>query len=112
MKRVETYKGSGEFVNAVQDSDLKLLRPVFAEAEREWLDLWIARGQVDEGSCIMGVGVSVFYLAPRARAPKRQQVVRWLGSQGDFEAERTKAVPIGRIEKSGATAVYDFGWMD
>jgi len=112
MKTVETYKGSGEFVQAMQDADIERLRPVFSEIEREWLALWIARGRKDEGSSILGVGVSVYYLPPRARQPKRRQVVRWLGSQGDFEADRTKDLPIRRLAEHGATAVYDCGYMD
>lgn len=112
MKTVETYKGSGEFVQAVQDADLERMRPAFAEIEREWVELWIARGRKDEGSCCMGVGVSVYYLPPRARQPKPMQVVRWLGSQGDFEADRTKELPIGRLAAMGASAFYNCGWMD
>lgn len=112
MKTVETYRGSGETVNALQAADMDRLQPVFAEIEREWLELWKARGCRDEGSCCLGVGVSVYFLPPRARTPQRVQVIRWLGSQGDFEAERTKSLPIDRLAAHGATAVYDCGNMD
>ena len=112
MKTLETYKGSGEFVNALQYADLERLRPVFAEVQREWFAEWVARGQVDEGSCCLGIGVSVYYLPPRARQPVRRQVIAWTWSQGDFEADRTKATPINRLAQYGATAVYDCGRMD
>jgi hypothetical protein len=112
MKRVETYRGSGEYVNAVQDADLERLRPVFAEAQREWFAEWVARGQRDEGSCCMGVGISVYYLPPRARQPQRRQVIAWTWSQGDLEADRTQATPINRIAQHGASATYDWGRMD
>jgi len=112
MKRVETDRGSGEFVNAVQDADLERLRPVFAETQREWFEEWMGRGQRDEGSCCLGIGISVFYLPPRARQPQRRQVIAWTWSQGDFEAERTKATPIDRLAQYGVTAVYDCGRMD
>jgi hypothetical protein len=112
MKTVETYKGSRRFVQALQDADIEALRPVVREIEQEWFDLWVSRGQRDEGSCIVGVGVSIYYLPPRARHPRERQVIRWTWSQGDFEAERTKELPIKRLAKHGATAVYNCGRMD
>ena len=112
MKTVETYKGSGESVNAVQDADLDRLRDVFAEVQREWFAEWMARGQRDEGSCCLGIGISVYYLPPRARQPIRRQVIAWTWSQGDLEAERTKATPINRLAEHGVAAVYDCGRMD
>lgn len=112
MKTVETYKGSGEFVVALQDADIDTMRPIFREAEREWYRAWVARGCKDEGSCCLGVGVSVYYLPPRARTPQRRQVIAWNGSQGDFEAERTKEVPIGLLAQHGVPAAYDCGRLD
>jgi hypothetical protein len=112
MKTVETYKGSGERVAALQDSDMARMAESFQQIEREWYSEWVARGCIDEGSCIMGVGISVYYLPPRARTPQRRQVIRWNGSQGDFEAERTKGTPIGRLAEMGVQAFYDCGWMD
>lgn len=112
MKRVETYKGSGEYVNAAQDSDMATLRPVFTAAEVAWHREWVNRGCIDEGSSCLGVGVSIYYLPPRARTPQRLQVVPWNGSQGDFEAERTKSIPLSMLEKCGVTATYDCGRMD
>lgn len=112
MKRVETYKGSGKFVNAVQDADLETLRPVFREAERAWYQEWVARGCKDEGSCCLGIGVSVYYLPPRGRTPKPRQVIEWNGSQGDFEAERTKSLPIRMLADAGVDAFYNCGRLD
>lgn len=112
MKTVETYRGSGEMVNAVQDADLERLQPVFAEIQREWFAEWMARGQRDEGSSCLGIGISVYYLPPRARQPVRRQVIAWTWSQGDFEAERTRATPINRLAEHGVTAAYDCGRMD
>ena len=82
------------------------------EVQREWFAEWVARGQKDEGSCCLGIGISVYYLPPRARQPVRRQVIAWTWSQGDFEAERTKATPINRLAQYGAAAVYDCGRMD
>lgn len=112
MKRVETYTGSGEFVNAVQDADIDKLRPLFREAEMAWYDEWVARGCIDEGSCCLGIGVYVYYLPPRGRSPRVRQVINWNGSQGDFEAERTKGLPIGMLADAGVDAFYNCGRMD
>ena len=112
MKDVETYKGSGEIVHAVQDADLEKFAQLFRNAQYAWYQEWMARGQIDEGSCCLGVGVSVYYLPPRARHPRLRQVIEWLGSQGDFEAERTKAIPIKMLADHGISATYDCGRMD
>ena len=112
MKTVETYTGSGEYVTALQDADLASMLPIFREIEGEWYREWIARGQKDEGSCCLGIGISVYYLPPRARQPQRRQVIEWTWSQGDFEAERTKATPINRLAEHGVTAVYNCGRLD
>lgn len=112
MRKVETYKGSGEYVNALESHDLERLRPEFSRIEHAWYREWIARGRVDEGSCCLGVGVSVYHVPPRARSPKRVQVIRWNGSQGDFEADRTKGIPLRMLSDLGVDGVYDCGWMD
>jgi hypothetical protein len=112
MKRVETYKGSGDFVNAVQEADLASLRPVFKQAEDAWYSEWVARGCKDEGSCCLGVGVSIYYLPSRARQPRPMQVIYWNGSQGDFEAERTKQTPIRMLTERGIDAFYNCGRLD
>jgi hypothetical protein len=112
MKNVETYKGSGEMVSALQDADIEQMRPIFREIEYAWYEQWLARGQKDEGSCCLGIGISVYYLPPRARYPRLRQVIQWTWSQGDFEAERTKDTPIKALAKYGASAVYNCGRMD
>jgi hypothetical protein len=112
MKRVETYRGSGEFVNAVQDADLADLRSLIGDARDAWYAAWLRGGEVDEGSCCLGIGIDVFYLPPRARHPRPRQVISWTWTQGDFGAERTKAVPIKMLAKAGIDAYYNSGRMD
>ena len=112
MRRVETYRGSGEFVNAVESSDLQRLRGDFARIEDAWYQEWRARGCKDEGSCCLGVGVSVYHLPPRARQPRKVQVIQWNGSQGDLEAARTKGIPLRALSELGVDGVYDCGRMD
>lgn len=112
MKRVETYKGSGEFVNAVQDADLASLGQRIRDARDAWYAAWLRDGRVDEGSCCLGIGIDVFYLPPRARYPRIRQVIRWTWTQGDFGAERTKTVPIAMLAEAGVDAHYNCGRMD
>lgn len=112
MKTVETYKGSGNYVNALQNAELEKMRPIFKQIETAWCDEWIARGQKDEGSCCLGVGISVYYLPPRSRQPRLVQVIGWTWSQGDFEAERTKGTPIKMLADLGVSATYDCGRLD
>jgi hypothetical protein len=111
MKKVELWKG-GDQVTAYQDADLLPLQAVFKIAEDAWHTVWVARGCIDEGSCILGVGISIWYLAPGKRKPERLQVVRWKGSQGDFEASRLKSIPMDILSKAGLEPMYDAGVMD
>jgi hypothetical protein len=112
MKRVETYKGSGEFVTAMNDSDLKRMKHVIRDASEAWFSAWVRDGEVDEGSCCLGIGIDVFYLPPRARYPRIRQVIRWTWTQGDFGAERTKEVPLRMLKDAGIDARYNCGRMD
>lgn len=112
MKRVETHKGSGEFVNALEASDLSRLRDEFSRIEDAWYREWQSRGCRDEGSCCLGVGVSVYHIPKRARQPKKLQVIRWSFSQGDLEADRTKGIPLRMLAALGVDGVYDCGRMD
>jgi hypothetical protein len=112
MRRVETYKGSKDFVLALEPDDLEALLPQCAEIQRRWHGEWLTRGQRDEGSCCLGVGVSVYYLPPGKRKPERRQVISWTWSQGDLEADRTRHLPLGMLAEHGVLGVYDCGRMD
>jgi len=112
MKRVETYKGSGEFVDALQDKDLEKARWQIHDARDAWYAAWLKDGCVDDGSCCLGIGIDVFYLPPRARYPRIRQVIRWTWTQGDFGAERTKEVPLRMLKDAGIDARYNCGNMD
>jgi len=67
MRRVETYRGSKDFVLALEPADLEYLTPTFDRVRLEWAKEWQRRGCKDEGSCCLGVGVSVYYLRPGKR---------------------------------------------
>lgn len=112
MRRVETYRGSKEFVLALEPVDMEHMGPVFDRIRREWAAEWQARGCKDEGSCCLGVGISVYYLRPGKRKPERRQVISWTWSQGDLEADRTRHLPLGMLAEHGVLGVYDCGRMD
>jgi hypothetical protein len=56
--------------------------------------------------------VSVYHIPPRARQPRKVQVIQWNGSQGDLEAARTKGIPLRALAELGVDGVYDCGRMD
>jgi hypothetical protein len=112
MRRVETCRGSKRFVLALDPEDLIELGPTFDAVRLEWAKEWQRRGSRDEGSCCLGVGVSVYYLPPGKRRPERKQVISWTWSQGDLEADRTRHLPLGMLAEHGVLGVYDQGNMD
>ena len=112
MRNVETYRGSGEYVTALSDDDMASLQPEFDRIRIEWYREWVRRGSVDEGSCCLGVGVSVFHLPGRKRTPVRKQVISWTWSQGDLEADRTRHLPLGMLADLGVPGFYNCGFMD
>lgn len=112
MKRVETYRGSGEYVDALQDADLRSLSPCIAYARDAWHEAWLEGGCVDEGSCCVGIGIEVWYLPPRARNPRLRTVIAWNWTQRDFGAYATKDTPLRILAEEGVKGIYNCGRMD
>lgn len=112
MKQVARYPGSSEMVMAVQNADLERLAPVIEQAKQAWFDAWVRDGRQDRGSSILGVGISVWYLPPRARRPQRHQIIYWGWCQGDLEASRLKRIPMDILRDAGLEPMYDCGVMD
>lgn len=112
MRNVETFRGSGRFVTALDDADMEEFSVVFSRITEAWAGEWVERGRRDEGTCCLGVGVSVYRLKPGARKPEKVQVIPWTWSQGDLEAQRTKYLPLGMLAERGILGVYDCGFMD
>ena len=112
MRLVEKYKGSDTLVTALDDQELAAVRQRCGDIQTKWYQEWLARGAKDEGSCCMGVGVSVYHLRPGKRKPERVQVISWTWSQGDLEADRTRHLPLGMLAEHGVLGVYDCGRMD
>lgn len=111
MKQITRYDGTTELV--YQDADLDRLTPVFRKLEAAWTRLWQERGSKDEGTCCLGVGFSVRYVGPRKRKAEDRMVIRWQGSQGDSEAQRTKDAVLGWLADLGIEGVrYEYGVMD
>ena len=111
MKTLKEY--DGRIVECYQDKDLEKLAKDFEEIQDRWFEIWKSRGSVDDGTCCVGVGLSVNYVPPRGRTPKTKLVVRWEWSQGDLEAQRTKNEILKVCENYGITGVsYEYGRMD
>lgn len=111
MKNVKDY--DGQMIECYQDKDLEKFSKDFEEIQDRWFEIWKARGSKDEGTCCLGVGLRVNYVAPRCRTPKSKLVVNWTWSQGDLEAQRTKDEILELCESYGLTGVsYECGRMD
>ena len=59
MKTVPLYELKGDKVVAYEKADIENLAYAFKEAHNVWVQEWIRQGAKDEGSCVVGNGLTV-----------------------------------------------------
>jgi hypothetical protein len=112
MISIETYKGSGNCVNAYEKKDIEALRRVFIEAQALWIGEWEAQGAKDYGTCTGGKGIQVWYRGPRKRSPEMVTVVHSPRVQGNLSASASNVSALAYLAAYGIEAFYYDGWMD
>lgn len=103
MRYLERY---GEDVAAYQDADLEAAKSHFDRAFEIWRD-----GSWDAGTCVLGCGITVWYVVPRGSKPKRKVVVR-SPFQGDGRVGDGLADAMAYLQEQGFEVSYDPGTMD
>jgi hypothetical protein len=112
MKTMETYKGSGEYVEAYEQQDIAALRHVFMRAASMWMEEWVNQGQKDYGTCTGGKGLQIWVRRPRKRSPDLVTVVREPGVQGNLAAADSMTPALEYLKQNVTYATYYDGWMD
>ena len=116
MKNLETYKNSGDFVNALEQKDIDEIKPELAETQLIWVREWKSQGSTDEGTCCGGKGLEVWVVKPRGRKPEKMNIVKCSWVQGNMSASRSHESALLRLNEVlkpyGVKANYNDGWMD
>jgi len=96
-------------VNAYTDAGLEALRPLIEEAQARIDE--ISPTIEDIGSCVLGAGVQVYYIAPRCRKVTTQ-IIATGGPQGNVGISRACAPAIEFLRANGVECRYYDGVMD
>lgn len=113
MKTVPKYELKGEKVVAYEKEDIESLAYAFKEAYDVWVQEWVRQGAKDEGSCVAGNGLTVWYSAPGKRTAKPLIVVRPPPTQGCLSQETTMDVAITHLrDRHDINVEYTPGRMD
>jgi outer membrane cobalamin receptor len=112
MKMMETYTGSGEYVEAYEQQDFAALRHVFTRAASMWMEEWQSQGAKDYGSCTGGKGLQIWTRAPRKRSPNLCTVVHAPPVQGNLAASYSHKPALDYLKQHVTYATYYDGWMD
>ena len=114
MKLMHRYAGTptdNPMVPVYTDADLAGFAGDIAIAKDIWVDDYIAAGRPDIGSCVLGNGIKVRYLAPRARKYTDKLLVR-APMMGNVAAFTTVDRALDYLKGKGLDAYYDDGFMD
>lgn len=69
----------------------------------------------DTGSCVAGAGISIQFLPPRCRRPKRKQIINQndvSACQGSLNWEKGREMVLELFANAGIDVSYDWGRMD
>lgn len=81
------------------------------EARRIAYDEWESNGFDDRGSCVLGAGIEVWAVKPRARVARPVVVVRQV-SQGNLSSAAAAEPAIQFLRQNGIDASWNDGRMD
>ena len=113
MKTVPKYELKGDKVEAYEKADIESLAYAFKEAYDVWVQEWERQGAKDEGSCVAGNGLTVWYSAPGKRTAKPLIVVRPPPTQGCVSQETSMDAAIAYLrDHHDINVEYTPGRMD
>ena len=112
MITMETYKGSGDWIEAYEPGDLEVLCGVFVTATNMWREEWERQGAKDYGTCTGGKGLQIWYRAARKRSPDLMTVVHAPAVQGNLAAADSHKPALDYLKRYVCYAVYYDGWVD
>jgi hypothetical protein len=91
-------------VLAFLPEDIQRAEPHFDKAQKMWEKYY-----KDEGSCVLGCGISVWWIPPRCRKPQEYMAVHVPG-QGD--GGNSVHIPLNYLAMNGIPGFYNPGRMD
>ncbi len=98
------------------DDDLARAEPFIEAARKTWAQRAgeYLRTRGDEGSCVLGAGISVPYLAPGCRNPRDRMLIDAPGGQGSLTWEDSVSEIVKFLQTQGGLpgAFYSCGRMD
>lgn len=117
MKTMFPYKNASYEINVYNDKDLTEKSSVIEQA----LSLWHTRCNEykekhgDQGTSVLGAGISVYYLPPRCRNYQIKMIIPAIKAtkcQGDSVWESSKHEILTFLKSNGIKAYYEAGNMD
>jgi hypothetical protein len=115
MKVLTNY--CGEEYTAYNDKDLASFTDVINKATAMWRERcknhFVKHG--DTGTCVMGAGIVVEYIAPRCRKSKRLTIISAnsvASAQGSTNWEESEDDIVAYLKENGVECSYYCGWMD
>lgn len=115
MKTAKLY--SGKTVNAYQKQDL--MKGAIQSVIKMARNLWNTRTQEyvkengDIGTCVLGAGITVWYIPPRCRRPRELMIIPSPAcAQGSVCWEHSKDEVMEYLKKYGIETNYEWGRMD
>ena len=116
MKVMKLYSSATEEVKVYQDCDLKdnpaidCAKTLWRDRCQEYLDK-----NGDQGTCVLGAGISVHYLGPRCRRPSSKMIIEACEvcrAQGSLVWEKSVDEVLAYLKSKGIEAWYSPGFMD
>ena len=117
MKHMLAYPGAGYQITAYQDADLVKFQNAIDCAKTLWRDRCQAYldKNGDQGTCVLGAGITIEYLPPRCRTPCANTIIEAseiCAAQGSLVWEDSIKEVLSYLEGRGVEARYNPGRMD
>jgi hypothetical protein len=100
-----------------KQADLEKMRSLIAKATEIWKEASLKEFQKtgDRGSCVLGDGITIYYIPPRCRKPVELFIIpsRTVAfAQGSLHYEANYHLALDFLRENGVECRYNHGWMD
>jgi hypothetical protein len=100
-----------------KSADLLKMKSVIDTAREMWLEASRKEFQKtgDRGSCIVGDGITVYFIPPKCRKPVEFFIIRSSSvafAQGSLHYEATMQIALDYLKENGVECRYNHGRMD